>query len=328
MSDDNNNIEPGPENIDDLESEEVLWERIPKVSGVERAHTFYELSARIYARGQFDEALALAESARDLYAQVDGEVEGLAGAYSAIGYNLNQLERIDEAADAMSKAVDLLRNSKSPLAIDLACTLGEWLFTSQEFDRAIECMEDCVQEHLIEGNNSGAANDLQLIGSAYLELNKPDRALERFMEAKELFMEDHEVLNVGRSELKIAKSLIKMNDGESALICANRALDIFITARDTTREKRALECVAQANILLQNNEEALDVLEQVLESLHKEENKDFPFIIEVEKKIAEVLLLLDRNYDANKIMSRLATVEDILNSQKEIVPLDGEISKE
>ena len=44
------------ENNDDITTEEMLWERIPQVEGLDRANTYYELSARIYARGQYDEA--------------------------------------------------------------------------------------------------------------------------------------------------------------------------------------------------------------------------------------------------------------------------------
>jgi len=92
----------------------MLWERIPETQGVDRASTYYELSARIYARGQYDEALALAETARDIYAELGTAAprEGLAQTYSAIGYNLNQLKRMNEAANAMSKAVELLRENK------------------------------------------------------------------------------------------------------------------------------------------------------------------------------------------------------------------------
>jgi len=108
--------------LEELISEEMLWDRIPEVEGEERASTYYELSARIYARGQYDEALALAETARDIYSQLGDAApsEGLAQAYSAIGYNLNQLKRMDEAALAMSKAVELLRENKSPIALELA----------------------------------------------------------------------------------------------------------------------------------------------------------------------------------------------------------------
>jgi tetratricopeptide (TPR) repeat protein len=312
------------DNSEELESEEVLWERIPTVQGIERAHTFYELSARIYSRGQFDEALALAESARDIYASVEGESEGLAGAYSAIGYNLNQLKRIDEAAVAMSKAVEILRNSKSPLAIDLACTLGEWLFTSKEFSRTIECMTECVREHLVDGNNSGAANDLHLIGCAYLELNEPKKALESFMEAKELFSQSKEILNVGRCEEKIANCLVKLGDGEAAYQCAQRALDVYITSRDLDREKRALRELARAQNLIGKKEECLESYERILEILHNEEPKDYRFIVEVEKEMAQVLISLDRQEEGEEILRRLSTVESILNSESVELPLDGE----
>ena len=166
MSDDDDN------GLEDIVTEEMLWERIPETTGLERANTYYELSARIYARGQYDEALALAETARDIYTELGAvaPADGLAQAYSAIGYNLNQLKRNSEAASAMSKAVDLLRESKSPLAIDLACTLGEWCFGAKDYEKTIECMRECVQEHLVDGNDSGAANDLHLIGCAHRRL--------------------------------------------------------------------------------------------------------------------------------------------------------------
>ena len=50
------------EGMEELVTEEMLWDRIPEVQGEERANTYYELSARIFARGQYDEALALART--------------------------------------------------------------------------------------------------------------------------------------------------------------------------------------------------------------------------------------------------------------------------
>ena len=125
------------EGQDEIVTEEMLWDRIPQVHGEERANTYYELSARIFARGQYDEALALAETARDIFSELGDSApkEGLAQAYSAIGYNLNQLKRMDEAATAMSKAVAILRENKSPIALELACTLGEWWYSSKNYKK-------------------------------------------------------------------------------------------------------------------------------------------------------------------------------------------------
>jgi len=291
----------------------MLWERIPQTSGLERANTFYELSARIYARGQYDEALALAESARDIYAELGpiGTSDGLAQAYSAIGYNLNQLKRNSEAATAMSKAVEILRESKSPLAIDLACTLGEWWFGSKNYEKTIECMRECVQEHLVEGNEGGAANDLHLIGCAYRELHQHEQSLTAFKEARLLFKSLKEVINVARCDQKIAHALIEIGDGESALIAAQKSLDVFVTAHDHRRETYSLLELGKAQILTGQEQEGLDTLERVLEIATESEWKDFEFIVDIERRIAGVLRSLGRLDEADEIERRLTSVTEV-----------------
>jgi tetratricopeptide (TPR) repeat protein len=302
------------DSTDDIVTEEMLWERIPETQGLDRANTYYELSARIYARGQYDEALALAETARDIYAELGSVVptDGLAQAYSAIGYNLNQLKRMNEAANAMSKAVALLRESKSPLAIDLACTLGEWWFSSKEYEKTIECMSDCVQEHLVDGNDSGAANDLHLIGCAQRELKNYEQALESFREARELFKKLKEVINVGRCDQKIAHCLTEIGDGEGALIAAQKSLDVFVTAHDHYRETYSLLELGKAQIVAGLGEDGLNTLDRVLEIATDNENRDFEFILEIENRMADVLQSLGREDEADEIRRRIKAVEDVV----------------
>ena len=301
---------------DDIITEEMLWERIPEVQGLDRANTYYELSARIYARGQYDEALALAETARDIYTELGAiaPADGLAQAYSAIGYNLNQLKRMNEAASAMSKAVEILRESKSPMAIDLACTLGEWWYGSKEYEKTIECMTECVQEHQVDGDESGAANDLHLIGCAYRELKQYDKALEAFTEARALFKSLKEVINVARCDQKIAHCLIEMGDGEGARVAAQKSLDVFVTAHDHYRETYSLLELGKAQILIGDDEAGLASLERVLDVATDTEPRDFEFIVDIERRIANVLRKLGREGEAIEIERRLSSVADIVES--------------
>ncbi len=310
MSDDDDSTE-------EIVTEEMLWERIPETQGLDRANTYYELSARIYARGQYDEALALAETARDIYAELGSVVppDGLAQAYSAIGYNLNQLKRMSEAATAMSKAVAILRESKSPLAIDLACTLGEWWFSSKEYEKTIECMKQCVQEHLVDSNDSGAANDLHLIGCAQRELKNYGDALESFQEARVLFKKIKEVINVARCDQKIAHCLVEIGDGEGALIAAQRSLDVFVTAHDHYRETYSLLELGKAQIIAGQGEEGLNTLDRVLEIATDNESKDFEFILEIEGRMADVLQTLGRVDEAYEIRRRIKAVEEVVKEE-------------
>jgi tetratricopeptide (TPR) repeat protein len=299
---------------EDIVTEEMLWERIPEVDGAERAETYYELSARIYARGQYDEALALAETARDIYSGLGAgaPVEGLAQAYSAIGYNLNQLKRIDEAASAMSKAVELLRENKSPMALELACTLGEWLYNSKEFQKAIDCMQECVQEHLVDGNDIGAANDFHLIGCAHRELKNYPAAIEALRQARAIYKSLKEVIHVARCDQKIAYCQVALGDAEDAIISAQRALDVFQTAHDHRRETFALFELGKAKIISGEVEFGLETLQKVLATVAESEQKDFEFIIEIEEEIAKVLREKGDIAGADEIDRRLNAVREVI----------------
>jgi len=302
------------EENDEIITEEMLWERIPETNGMERANTYYELSARIYARGQYDEALALAETARDIYSELGNNHanEELAQAYSAIGYNLNQLKRMDEAASAMSKAVDLLRKSKSPIALELACTLGEWWYTSKKYQEVVDTMNECAQEHLVDGNELGAASDLHLIGCAYRELGQFDAAISAFEEARALWKKHKEVIHVARCDQKIASCYNRLNDGEKALERARQALDVFETAHDHRRQIISLFEYAKALELLEDYEEALATLDQVLTTASDEEPRDFEFIVDIESQIAGILRKTERVEEAVEIERRLSSVKSIL----------------
>jgi tetratricopeptide (TPR) repeat protein len=299
---------------DEIVTEEMLWDRIPQTQGQDRAETYYELSARIFARGQYDEALALAETARDIYSEMGASApsEGLAQAYSAIGYNLNQLKRIDEAANAMSKAVELLRESKSPIALELACTLGEWWYSSKKYGEVVATMSECAQEHLVDGNQMGAANDLHLLGMAYRELKQYTEALEAFKEARGIFKSEKEVLHVARCDQKIASCYNWLGDGEKALEAARKAVDVFETAHDHRRETFALFEYGKAEILLGKLDEGLNTLDGVLQIIADDEPKDFEFIVDIESRMAEVMRALGRVDEAAEVERRLTTVRDSL----------------
>ncbi len=303
------------EGQDELVTEEMLWDRIPRVQGEERANTYYELSARIFARGQNDEALALAETARDIFSELGDAApkEGLAQAYSAIGYNLNQLKRMDEAATAMSKAVAILRENKSPIALELACTLGEWWYSSKNYEKVIETMYECSQEHLVDGNNIGAANDMHLIGCAQRELKNFNEAIICFTEARKMFKLEKEVIHVARCDQKIASCYIELGEGEKALEAARKAIDVFETAHDHRRETFALFEYGKAEILLGKLEDGLATLDNVLQIVADDEPKDFEFIIDIETRMSAVMRQLGRIEQADEIDRRLASVREVMD---------------
>jgi tetratricopeptide (TPR) repeat protein len=212
----------------------------------------------------------------------------------------------------MSKAVEILRENKSPIALELACTLGEWWYSSKNYDNVISTMEGCAQEHLVDGNEIGAANDLHLIGCAYRDLKRYDEAIRSFQEARALYKSNKEVIHVARCDQKIASCYVELSDGDAALESARKALDVFETAHDHLRETFALFEYGKAQVLLGKLEEGLDSLDTVLQTATEEDPKDFEFIVDIETRMAAVMRTLGRDKEADEIERRLASVRDAM----------------
>jgi len=222
---------------------------------------------------------------------------------------------MDEAATAMSKAVEILRENKSPIALELACTLGEWWYTSKQYDKVVETMNECAQEHLVDGNEIGAANDLHLIGCAERELKNYERSIDAFKEARALFKRNKEVIHVARCDQKIASCLIELGEGELALETARKAVDVFETGHDHRRETFAQFEYGKAQILLEKFDDALATLEQVLSVVSEDEPKDFEFIVDVETRIAKIIRMQGRTDEADEIERRLKSVQETLDEE-------------
>jgi tetratricopeptide (TPR) repeat protein len=223
---------------------------------------------------------------------------------------------MDEAATAMSKAVAILRENKSPIALELACTLGEWWYSSKNYEKVIETMYECSQEHLVDGNTIGAANDMHLIGCAHRELKNYNEAIICFQEARKMFKLEKEVIHIARCDQKIASCYVEIGEGEKALEAARKAIDVFETAHDHRRETFALFEYGKAEVLLGKLEDGLATLDGVLQIIAEDEPKDFEFILDIETRMVDVMRQLGRMDEANEVERRLASVREALKEDE------------
>jgi tetratricopeptide (TPR) repeat protein len=173
-------------------------------------------------------------------------------------------------------------------------------------------MYECAQEHLVDGNTIGAANDMHLIGCAQRELKNYAEAIICFQEARASFKTEKEVLQVARCDQKMASCYTELGEGEAALEAARKAIDVFETAHDHHRETFALFEFGKAEILLGKLEDGLATLDNVLQTTTDEDVKDFEFIMDIETRMATVMRLLGRMDEAEEVERRLATIREIL----------------
>ncbi len=103
-----------------------------------------------------------------------------------------------------------------------------------------------------------------------------------------------------------------MGDGEGALAAAQKSLDVFVTAHDHHRETYSLLELGKAQILTDQNEKGLNTLERVLDIATDGDSKDFDFILEIERRIAGVLIKLGRTEEADEITRRLTSISEVM----------------
>jgi len=143
-------------------------------------------------------------------------------------------------------------------------------------------------------------------------LKQYPEALQAFTEARALFKSLKEVINVARCDQKIAHCLIELGEGEGALRAAQKSLDVFVTAHDHYRETYSLLELGKAQILTGDDAAGLASLERVLEVATDTDPRDFEFIVDIERRIAEVMRKLGRTDEADEIERRLGSVTDIV----------------
>ena len=295
-------------------SEKELWQQLPQTDGEERAEVLLRLAQQATYRGAGDEALALAETASEIYQSLGAKAANadIANAYTGIGYSLKELHRTEDAVKALSKAVDIYRSDHYPFVDDLLRTQAIWYSEMDDWQNALRCHLEAVQVNEIDGNQEWLAKSLYNVAVAYGQLKNYPEAITTYRRARDLFKERKAIVEVARCDESIAGILTEMKDGAEALVHANRALDVARTLANDARIAWYLAIKGEAHCLLEEWDEANEALASALFTARSMYETDWELIVGIETAQAVVFRATEREEMAAEIEGRLATVREIL----------------
>jgi len=295
-------------------SEKELWQQLPQTDGEERAEVLLRLAQQATYRGAGDEALALAETASEIYQSLGAKAANadIANAYTGIGYSLKELHRTEDAVKALSKAVDIYRSDHYPFVDDLLRTQAIWYSEMDDWQNALRCHLEAVQVNEIDGNQEWLAKSLYNVAVAYGQLKNYPEAITTYRRARDLFKERKAIVEVARCDESIAGILTEMKDGAEALVHANRALDVARTLANDARIAWCLAIKGEAHCLLEEWDEANEALASALFTVRSMHETDWDLIVGIETAQAVVFRATEREEMAAEIEGRLATVREIL----------------
>ena len=297
--------------------EKELWASIPRSEGVDRAEHFVTLSHMAYERGDFKSALALCESARDIYEsqKVIVSTQALLHVYEGITWSLRNLDREKEAAELALHAVEVLKEDNPVDATDMLREAGRFFFTAGEYQKSLDCHFKAMQEVDPELTEWTMGIDSYNAGFALMKLERYPEAIPYLIKAREHFKKDKEPEKVYYCDEYLAVTYIELKNGVEATVHAQKGLDFAITSQNSSLEAWATYRLGCAKVLLAELDEAEELLQNALSINANSIETDWELTIELEKEIANILTTKGRVAEADEIRRRIKTLEETIKDE-------------
>ena len=294
--------------------EKELWKKIPSTQGVDRADTFLELSHLAYDRGDHKAALALCQSAREIYEGMATIVSTsrLLHVYEGITWSLRRLDRESEAAQVALEAVAFLETEDSVAAIEMLRDAGRFYYAAGEFEKSLECRQKVLTDCNPDLTDITLGLDEYNCGSALLQLKRHPEALPHLLAARGFFKDALEPERVFYCDEYIAACYIELDNSVEAMTYAQKALDFAITSQKHYLETWARYRLGCAKILICELDQAEVELRQALSMNANARDVDWDLALEIEQEIVKILIIKGEVSEANEITRRLSSLKEVI----------------
>ena len=297
--------------------EKELWKKIPSTQGADRADAYIELSHLAYDRGDHKAALALCQSAREIYEGLTTYVgtSQLLHVYEGITWSLRRLDRDAEAAQVALDAVALL-NEEDPLAAtEMFRDAGRFYYAAGEYEKSLECHNKAIADCNPDMTDTNMGCDEYNCGSTLVQLKRYAEALPHLLAARGYFKKSKEPERIFYCDEYITVCYIELNNSVEAINYAQKTLDFAVTAQKRVLETWARYRMGCAKVLIGELDVAEEELREALSMNASSSDVDWDLAVEVELEIVKILITKGRVAEADEITRRLANLKDILENE-------------
>jgi tetratricopeptide (TPR) repeat protein len=297
--------------------EKELWKKIPSTQGADRADAYIELSHLAYDRGDHKAALALCQSAREIYEGLTTYVgtSQLLHVYEGITWSLRRLDRDAEAAQVALDAVALL-NEEDPLAAtEMFRDAGRFFYAAGEYEKSLECHNKAIADCNPDMTDTNMGCDEYNCGSTLVQLKRYAEALPHLLAARGYFKKSKEPERIFYCDEYITVCYIELNNSVEAINYAQKTLDFAVTAQKRVLETWARYRMGCAKVLIGELDVAEDELREALSMNASSPDVDWDLAVEIEEEIVKILITKGRVLEADEITRRLANLKDILEDE-------------
>jgi tetratricopeptide (TPR) repeat protein len=296
--------------------EQELWERISTTEGAERAEVLDELSHIAYNRSSYTECLNLIESSLEIYYKLGGAqnyLKEMTHLYEGKVHCLENLKEMREVAETFEIIVILKALDQDDEGhLEATRSAARAWYDVNEWQKSLDGHTAAIAMIDPDATPFSRGIDLINVGMAYAKLELFDEAVTNYLSARSLFKEAKSPEYVKWCDNYLALAYIEVKNGTEAKFHSLHYLNYARVAMEPIMEGYARFRLGLSHLLCEEYVEAEEHLTRSLDLLILESDKDWEDIVAINKGLAQVLIALGREKEANERLDRIKTIEETI----------------
>jgi len=297
--------------LDEVSKE--LWQRAANNEGSIRADAYVALGRIAFDQGKFKESVALCETAKEIFEQVDvGEYQReIFEVNIGLSKNYERLERRQDAAQALGKAIEAAKVIEIEELDDLLRDQGRAWFAAGQYENSIACHQEAIAmtEMFLREESYGV--DYFNIGMGLFELKRYEESKDAYLRSRAAFKAQDDIEEIVECDYRLAEIYVELKDPVNIIHHGQRALDFFTVLGDDRKAWTLKYFLGIAHRLLNDLETANRLYDEARNLAVALGWKEWEFLIKVDTAIADIYETNGQPKYAAEILRRVKSVQEL-----------------
>ena len=297
--------------LDEVSKE--LWQRAANNEGSIRADAYVALGRIAFDQGKFKESVALCETAKEIFEQVDvGEYQReIFEVNIGLSRNYEKLERRQDAAQALGKAIEAAKVIEIEELDDLLRDQGRAWFAAGQYENSIACHQEAIAmtEMFLREESYGV--DYFNIGMGLYELKRYEESKDAYLRSRAAFKAQDEIEEIVECDYRLTEIYVELKDPVNIIHHGQRALDFFTVLGDDRKVWTLKYFLGIAHRLLDDLKTASRLYDEARNLAVALGWKEWEFLIKVDTALADIYETNGQPEYAAEILRRVKSVQEL-----------------
>ena len=297
--------------LDEVSKE--LWQRAANNEGSIRADAYVALGRIAFDQGKFKESVALCETAKEIFEQVDvGEYQReIFEVNIGLSKNYERLERRQDAAQALGKAIEAAKVIEIEELDDLLRDQGRAWFAAGQYENSIACHQEAIAmtEMFLREESYGV--DYYNIGMGLYELKRYEESKDAYLRSRAAYKSQDEIEEIVECDYRLTEVYVELKDPVNIIHHGQRALDFFTVLGDDRKVWTLKYFLGIAHRLLDDLITASRLYDEARNLAVALGWKEWEFLIKVDTAIADIYETNGQPEYAAEILRRVKSVQEL-----------------